>query len=468
MRRLTALCLGILVLALTVDQPAWAQKKKIEDLLKDLDSKTPQTRIDALNEIGKLAEIKLSYAQKALPQMREILGKDGDVKVRIAALGALGKVESETKEYVPNMLKYLKEDKDYGVQNTALGMLAAYQQEAAPAISPLKERLAELREANKDQDPGNIRSGILNTLAQINQNLNVPLSVEAIKDDKAISVKVNAVNRLSQIGQQGGAKETAPDLIAAYEESLKAGPNADLRRAILGALASIEPDPKKYLPLLTETLKKDKDAGLIVAVIVALGRGGSAAKEALPLVLEAQKNVLNTLPKDGADPNGQRRAMVESIVKLEPEPKQLVSVLLEVLKRDPEQGVRAAALAGLGGMGAMGKDAIAPLVAMQKAGTTAGAKDGNDPGDLRRLTMEALAKLGPDPKEMVPLLIDSVRRDKSYGVRMAAVRILGEIGAPAKSATSVLTPLLKLAKTANDQDKALAKVAGEALEKIGK
>ena len=56
------------------------------------------------------------------------------------------------------MLKYLKEDKDFGVQTAALGQLANYQQEAAIAINPLKERLAELREASKTQDPGNIRS----------------------------------------------------------------------------------------------------------------------------------------------------------------------------------------------------------------------------------------------------------------------------------------------------------------------
>src|SRR5262245_7188085 len=114
MRRFVALMLAIGIVGFCCSEPAWGQKKKIDDLLKDLDSKTPATRITALREIGDLAEIKLSYAQKALPQIRDFLAKDTDVKIRIASLTALGKIEAEPKEYIANMMKYLKEDKDAG------------------------------------------------------------------------------------------------------------------------------------------------------------------------------------------------------------------------------------------------------------------------------------------------------------------------------------------------------------------
>lgn len=467
MRRLIVLCFGVFVLGLLCrSEPAWAQKKKLEDLLKDLDSKTAATKIAALEEFGKLASVKITYAEKALPQIRDILAKDGDVKVRIAALTCLSRIEGEEKDYVPSMIKYLKEDKDFGVQGTALQLIAQGQQGSASAVTPLKERYKELLEANKDQDPGGIRSGILNTIATVNQGLSVPTSMEALKDDKAISVKLTAVGRLAQIGGQGGAKEAAPVLIEAYEESLKAGPSTELRRGILGALAGIEPEPKRYLPLLIDTLKKDKDAATIVAVIAALGRGGEAAKDAIPLVLEAQKNATAAAPKDGTDPNGQRRIILESVVKLVTEPKELVPVLVNTLKTDREPGVRSAALAGLAGLGAKGKDAIPTLVLLQKANNTNGAKDPNDPNDLRKQTLETMAKMEVDPKEFVPLLTECAKGDKNPTVRITAVKILGDLGPAAKSATTVLTAIQKLAKTATEQDKALAKAAGEALEKI--
>ncbi len=468
MRRLFLLCLSIAVLGLCNDRPAWAQKKKIDELIKELDSKNAAVRVNALNEIGDYAAIKLVYAQKALPQMREFLAKDPDVKIRVAALVALGKTEYENAEYIANMMKYLKEDKDFGVQGKCLELLANYQQAANGAIKPLKERMEELREMHKDQDPGGIRSGILNTIERINQGQSQPNAIEAIEEDKAVSVKITAVNRLAQIGQNGGARETAPLLIKTYEESLTAGPSPELRRSILNALSSIQPDPKNYLTLLTDTLKKDKDAGVLVGVIAALGRGGDAAKDAIPLVLEAQKSVVATAPKDGSDPGNQRRIVVDSISRLNPPAKEWVPVLLDTLKKEKDGGVRIAAINALGAVGADAKDALPTLVALHKAGTTVGFKDGNDPGDSRRLTLEALYKVENtiDAKALVNQLIDSVNRDKNPNVRSTAVKLLGELGAAAKPAEKVLLALQKLGKTPSEQEKALAKLATEALEKI--
>jgi HEAT repeat protein len=468
MRRFIALAVGILVLSL-VSSPAHAQKKaKIEDLLKELDSKDAGVRTTALREIGEMAAVKLKWAQMALPQIRGMLTKDTDPKMRAAALTCLGKVEADVKDYVPNMMKVLKDDKDFGVQNTALGLLALYQQDAAPAIKPLQDRLLELREANKDQDPGNIRSNILNTIVQIDQNQSMPSSLEALEKDPAISVKLTGVNRLAQIGQQNpaGSKPAAPHLIKALAESLKAGPNADLRRSILVALSFIEPKPKSYMEHLLETLKKDRDAATVVVVIAALGRADEPSKEAIPLVLEAHKAAVAAAPKDGSDPNGQRRQIVENLGKMGIEPKDLVPVLIDTLKKDRDLGVRAAALGSIAGLGDKAKEAIPTVAAMAKSNAAVGFKDGNDPGDLRRITLEALAKLGVEPKELVTFLSDSVRRDKNPAVRLTAVKLLGDMGPNGKSALTLLASLQKLPKTANEQDKALAKAAMDAAAKI--
>ena len=193
----------------------------------------------------------------------------------------------------------------------------------------------------------------------------------------------------------------------------------------------------------------------------------SLRQEAIPLVLKAHKAAVAGAPKDGSDPNGQRRQIVESLGKMGIEPKDLAPVLVDTLKKDRDLGVRAAALAGLAGLGAKAKEAAVPTVAaMAKANAAVGAKDGNDPGDLRRITLDTLAKLGPDPKELVTFLSDSARRDRNPAVRITAVKLLGEVGAPAKSALPILAALQKVPKTANEQDKALAKAAMEAAEKI--
>jgi HEAT repeat protein len=458
--------IAVMVVGLCSSEPAWAQKKKIDDLLKDLDSKTAATRINALKEVGDLAEIKLAYAQKALPQIRDMLAKDTDVKIRAAALTALGKIEAEPKEYIANMMKYLKEDKDYGVQNTALGLLAAYQQSAAEAIAPLKERMTELRDMNKEQDPGGIRSGIITTLVQINRAQAEPAALEALKEDKAATVRTTAVMQLNQIAQQGGAKDAGPALTDAYEESLKAGPSPELRRTILDTLARIEPEPKRYVPLLVETLKKDKDAATGATVVAAFGRAGEAPKEAVPLLLEVPKHALAALPKDGTDPNNVRRTIMENIAKCGIPAKDVVPVMVDSLKKERDNGVRAAILTGIGSLGKDGKDAIAPVVTLQKTWANAGMKDGNDPEGVRKLALETLSKLGQDPKALVPILMSSARSDKNAKVKLTAVTLLGELGPSAKDAVNLLQTLSKPPKNAGETEQDIAKAAADAVEKI--
>ena len=148
------------------------------------------------------------------------------------------------------------------------------------------------------------------------------------------------------------------------------------------------------------------------------------------------------------------------------EPKQLVPLLTETLRRDRDVGVRATALAALAQLGDKAKEAIPAVIQLHKAGTTVGAKDGNDPGDVRFATLTALSKLGVTPKELVPLLTDSAQRDRNPKVRLTAIQMLGEIGPPAKSALPLLVRIQRLTKKATERDKQLATAAAEAAEKI--
>src|SRR5262245_36003040 len=65
--------LALLALALLMVLPALAraqQSKKVMDLVADLRSKNPKVRQAAAQEIGNLADIKLSLAQSALPNLK--------------------------------------------------------------------------------------------------------------------------------------------------------------------------------------------------------------------------------------------------------------------------------------------------------------------------------------------------------------------------------------------------------------
>ncbi|PWT90069.1 MAG: hypothetical protein C5B56_06065, partial [Proteobacteria bacterium] len=141
-------------------------------------------------------------------------------------------------------------------------------------------------------------------------------------------------------------------------------------------------------------------------------------------------------------------------------------VMVDSLRKDRDNGVRAAILTGFASLGKEAKEAITPVSTLQKSWATMGQKDGNDPENVRKLALEALAKMGQDTKALVPTLMASARSDKNAKVKLTAVTLLGEIGPPAKEALNLLTTLSKPAKNTGENDQDLAKAASEAVEKI--
>ena len=71
---------------------------------------------------------------------------------------------------------------------------------------------------------------------------------------------------------------------------------------------------------------------------------------------------------------------------------------------------------------------------------------------------EALGKIGPQTKEVVPALIQALKDD--FGPRSSAATALGEIGPDAKEAVPALAEALK------DENYYVRENAAEALEKI--
>src|SRR5262249_10563988 len=142
-----------------------------------------------------------------------------------------------------------------------------------------------------------------------------------------------------------------------------------VRRAILAALARLEPDPKGRIPFLIESLQQEKDLGVRVTLVTTLGQAGPVAKDAVPGLLEVQKASLQEAlkpppPKQQKelDPQGLRRAILTAIGRIQPDPKVYVPILIDAVKTDRDAAVRTAAVTALAQIGPPAKDAVPALL----------------------------------------------------------------------------------------------------------
>jgi HEAT repeat protein len=116
-------------------------KKYTEELRK---SKDVKVRINALQELGNLAQIKKSLAKDALPDIYKA-AEDKDAGVRAAAAETLGKADEPYEKAGDILVKLLKNDKEENVKIAAAKGLSAM----GPGA---KESLPALREIAKNAD----------------------------------------------------------------------------------------------------------------------------------------------------------------------------------------------------------------------------------------------------------------------------------------------------------------------------
>jgi HEAT repeat protein len=484
MRKVIGLGLGMLLVSLCLTSPVGAQNKKAAGLIKELADKNPKVRAAAADDLGNLAELRLADAKSALPALREAQ-KDTDPNVRKAVLEALGKIESEN--YGTLLQDSLKKDTDPVVQLAAVNALGQLMPPLKAAVPVLIEVYkASPQDAPKTAkappppppgtpppaDPPAVRRAILGALARLEPDPKgrIPFLIESLQQEKDLGVRVTLVTTLGQVGPP--AKEAVPVLLevqkASLQEALKPPPPKQqkeldpqgLRRAILTALGRIQSEPKVYVPILMDAVKNDKDAAVRTAAVTALAQIGPPAKEAVPALLDAQKTATAANDPQGA----LRKAIVSALGKIETEPKDRIALYIELLKREKDPATRLVAVTALGEIGPPAKAAIPVLLDVQKSSPP--MPKVTDPQGVRKAVLEALAKIEADPKDFVPLLIDAAKKDRDTAVRSTAVKTLGQLGPAAKAAIPALTDLQKLAKTAKEEDKALAKEAEAALEKI--
>jgi HEAT repeat protein len=295
-----------------------------------------------------------------------------------------------------------------------------------------------------------------------------PKAQALIKDlaDKNPKVRAQAAVDIGDLAdvRLADAKAALPKL-----KELQKDPDAAVRKAVIEALGKIEPE--QYPTLLIDTLKTEKDPGVQLAAVQALGRLGQQAKSAVGVLVDvhkaslADKNPPKTTVPPGqnmqpADPPAVRRAILQALGQIEPDPKNRVPFMIDALKLEKDAGARTALVNALGQVGPPAKDAAPALLEVQKTSLAESAKatptkgqppPDPDPQNLRRSILQALARIEPDPKVHVPRLIDALKTDKAPGVRLAAVQALGQVGPPAKEAIPTLLALAKAAPVPNEQ-----------------
>ena len=130
-----------------------------------------------------------------------------------------------------------------------------------------------------------------------------------------------------------------------------------------------------------------------------------------------------------------------------------MSALLKELK-SKNASVRAAAAREVGRLGAVrasdAKEAVPLLLNIVKKDTES---------STRKAAMEALARIDPDPKDTVPVLLDALK-DKNAAVRQAAAEALGQF--PGQSQDII--PVLK--ETEKDKNKMVERAAKMSLKNL--
>ncbi|MCI0637689.1 MAG: HEAT repeat domain-containing protein [Gemmataceae bacterium] len=275
------------------------------------------------------------------------------------------------------------------------------------------------------------------------------------------TVRVQAAKVLGSMGDD--ANIAFSPLLAALKDK-----EVVVRRAVSDALERVPPH-KDDLTLLIKT-SRDTTEPMEVRVQAAksIGRLGTAARSAVPTLLE--------MARRGAD--DLRLAALASLVAVGPEARDVPA--LAKLLRDATDDERRLLLEAIGRMGADGQKAVPEVAALLKTGDR----------NARLQALRALEALGPSAKNAATALHDALRdpdqdiglqasralvklgegktavgflagaiKNGSVNQRLEAVRVLSDLGADAKSAAPQLATAL--------EDDTLRPQAAEALLKIG-
>lgn len=205
--------------------------------------------------------------------------------------------------------------------------------------------------------------------------------------------------------------------------------------------------PSDRTKALVEELKSP-DASVRQRAVNGASTVAEEAKDVVPLLLSLLKNDTDQFV---------RRNAANQLREIGAAAKDTAPFLIEVLEKDPSPTVRMAVAQTLGFIGAENKDVLPALLRTLKYDAASG---------VRGQTAYALVQIGAEAKVAVPALIETLEgadlKDQDRTLRFYVTEALGYFGAEAEGAVPVLSQLLK-----NDPEYPVRTVAARALAGIG-
>jgi HEAT repeat protein len=391
-----------------------------------------QHAAQALGEIG-------PGATDAVPALVQAL-KDVDEEFdRLTIAGALCRVRPRERAAL-NTLEAGLRHANFQPRQLAAMLLGELGPDAAPVVPSLAKLLSDIDES--------VRTAAAEALAKIGRDgpSAVPALLRALEDEKP-KVRTAAATALGLYAQKPAA--VVPALARLLRDR-----DASVRQAASAALVGFGGEARAAVPALAETLRDESEFARITTSLT-LAKIGTASP--VEVVAAVAKLLQDSKP-------AVRRAAVVTLSQCGPA---AAPALLDALKDSDGQTRQwaAFALGSLGSLGEAGHTAVPTLVELAKvkdARSRASALEAlakvspaaggpavaacqaalQDPeGMVRKAAADALGRIGPGAKEVLPQLLTATKDADGY-VRIAAAQALWRISGKITDAKPVLQKCL--------------------------
>lgn len=424
MRQLLSLALaGGLVLPVLAQPRTTFLGKPVDAWQKELRSPNPMARRDAAFALGKLG----SYGADGVDDLIQLVKKDQDKRVREAAAFALGEICKESlraaghADLLPALKGALK-DKEPLVRRSAAFALGSLGTDGAAAARDVEAAL-------DDPDPA-VRQNAAWALGRLGQD-----TVQALRKalrDKDARVRRDAASAVGQLNEKG--RPALPELLDCCLH-----PDTEVKKFALATLVRLVNREDARVAAELKPVLNDPDLEVRSNAALALGNiGGDAAREAVPVLIDALKQGHTEL----------RRQAAVAIRNIGPAARDAVPSLRRALQDQDEQ-LREYAAAALAGIGKEAEPAVPDLVEV--------LTKRSEKQEVRIQAATALAKVGSTDATIktIPQLIE----------------VVGDRNSPSKVRERVFWALRTHANHLNNYPTlfpTLTRILQEPKEKVGK
>ncbi|OWK46438.1 HEAT repeat domain-containing protein [Fimbriiglobus ruber] len=329
------------------DDPEFNGRKMTEWMRLLKEDTTPRIRRAAAVALGQIGAENRPQLPIILGALGRALRNDAAPVVRQQAAAVLGQQKDESAlVVVPDLTESLRVEKEPGVRREVATALGRYGKFAKPAVIPLTASL-------KDTDPA-VRAAAADALGRIGADASAALpELSPLLKEKDKSVRQAAVFALGRIepDDKTGPADTLIGMLMSETD-------LDIRRELVLALGFLGEKTVSVVASLAGVLAQDKDVELRREVVLILAKFGPVSRSAESELKKAFREDKDKLIRAYAV-----RALGAAYGTDSP---QLITLLAEGLKADPDFEVRVAIAEELGATGQYGKAALPYLRQAQR------------------------------------------------------------------------------------------------------